>query len=152
MDDVIGEGAQGRQVGRHGMIAVVAREDLPKAVCLFGGGLAPAPSQFVLGEPGPRRGAIAPDLPLGQEALLAESGADEGETQQGEGLRLAEPAPRASGRSHAAEFDGCNSWAPSSVVSRCTGERSNRKLDGQRAAPPNRSQLVSVYATQARDT
>src|SRR3982751_369083 len=87
------------------MVAVVAFQDLPQPMPLFRDGLVPTPSQLFLDLPEPRPHAVAPGLPLEQEASLAGSAADEGEAQEGEGLRLAEPAPGASGRRLAAELD-----------------------------------------------
>src|SRR4051812_40603941 len=87
------------------MVAVVAFQDLPQPMPLFGDGLVPAPSQLFLDLLKPHPHAVAPGLPFEQEAPLAGSAADEGEAQEGEGLRLAEPALGASGRSKAAKLD-----------------------------------------------
>src|SRR3954452_20485905 len=48
---------------------------------------------------------VAPALPLDLEAAAARGAADEGEAQEGEGLRLAEPARSTSGRRVTAELD-----------------------------------------------
>src|SRR3712207_8931756 len=49
--------------------------------------------------------SVPPGLPLQQEGAAAADAADEGEAQEVEGLRLAEPAPGAPGRGEAAELD-----------------------------------------------
>src|SRR5580704_12537136 len=64
-----------------------------------------APSQFLLDGLELRPHSIAPGFPHNEELALTCALTDEGEAQDVEGLRLAEPAPSTSIRRKAAEFD-----------------------------------------------
>ena len=64
-----------------------------------------SPSQLFLDFLEFRPHAVAPALPVDQEFAGAAFAADEGEAQEAEGLRLAEPALRALGHRKAAELD-----------------------------------------------
>src|SRR5690349_6175994 len=87
------------------MVGEEAGHDPPQPEPLDGDRLVPPSPQLLLDRPEPRPHAVAPALPLDLEAATARGAADEGEAQEGEGLRLAEPARSASGRRTTAELD-----------------------------------------------
>src|SRR6266699_4966494 len=64
-----------------------------------------APPQFILDRPQRRPHAIPPGLPFEQEFAPAGFAADEGEAQEVEGLRLAEPSLLAVSCRKASELD-----------------------------------------------
>src|SRR5271165_4588854 len=92
-------------VGRHGEVIEVAADHLPQPFPLRGYRLVHAPSQFLLDGLQLRPHAVASGLPLDEELARPRLAADEGEAQEVEGLRLAEPAPLAVRRCEAAELD-----------------------------------------------
>ena len=94
-----------RTVGRHCVVVEVAGNDLPQPFPLLRDRLMHAPSQLLLDLPKLRPHAVAPGLPLDEELALAGLAADEGEAQEVEGLRFAEPTLGAPARRMAAELD-----------------------------------------------
>ncbi len=64
-----------------------------------------APSQFLFDGLQLRPHSVPAGLPFDQEFAPAGFAADEGEAQEGEGLRFAEPAPLAVFRRNASELD-----------------------------------------------
>ena len=89
---MVAERAECAIVGRHGVVGEEAANDLPQPFPLFGDRLMHAPSQLLLDLLELRPHAVAPGLPLEQEVARAGFAADEGEAQEVEGLRFAEPA------------------------------------------------------------
>ncbi len=87
------------------MVVEEPADHLHQPPSLFGDGLVHPPSQFLLHFLEFCPHAIASALPFDQELAGARLAADEGEAQEVEGLRLAEPALRAFGRRMAAELD-----------------------------------------------
>src|SRR5580704_7197399 len=104
-DEAGAERGQRRTVGRHGEVVEVSAHDLPQPFPLDGSWLVHAPSQFLFDGFQFRPHAVAPGLPLDEELAPARLAADEGEAQEVEGLRLAEPALLAVRRREAAELD-----------------------------------------------
>ena len=98
------ERLQGTAVGRHGMVVVVAGDDLPQPPSLLGNGLVHPPSQFLLDLRELRLHSVAAGLPMDLEVSPARPAADERKAQEGEGFRFAEPAPLSIGRREAAEL------------------------------------------------
>src|SRR6478736_7006921 len=90
------EGAQCREVGRHGVIREEAPHHLRQPSSLFGNGLMHPPSQFLLDLRELCPHAITPGSPFKEEFAPSGLTADVGEPQELEGLRLSEPAPGAS--------------------------------------------------------
>src|SRR4029077_4611739 len=89
------EGAQCREVGRHGVIREEAPHHLRQPLSLFGNGLMHPPSQFLLDLRELCPHAITPGSPFEEEFAPSGLTADVGEPQELEGLRLSEPAPGA---------------------------------------------------------
>ncbi|WP_439375001.1 hypothetical protein [Bradyrhizobium sp. DASA03120] len=93
--DEVAEGAERSAVGRYRVVVEVPGNDLPQPFALFEHRLVHTPSHSLLHglqfRPHAVFARLAPDLEL---ALLG-SAADEGEAEEVEGLRLAEPAPPA---------------------------------------------------------
>jgi len=87
------------------MVVEVTRYDLRQPFSLDWDRLMHPPPQFVLNllELGPH--PVAPGLPFDLELVLACLAADEGEAQEVEGLRLAEPTPLTVFRRKASELD-----------------------------------------------
>src|SRR5437868_13480233 len=96
--DVVKEGVECRHVGWHRMVRKVPPDDLRQPCPLLGDRLVHLPSQLLLDLLELRPLAIPPRLPLDDEPTAAGACADEDEAQELEGLRFAEPAPRASDR------------------------------------------------------
>src|SRR6516164_3046940 len=90
VDDMVPEHGQCTGVGWHCVIAEVATNDVP---------------QPLFDHPQLRPHAISPGLPFDLEFALAGLAADEGEAQEVEGLRSAEPTPLAAFRRKASELD-----------------------------------------------
>src|ERR1043166_311674 len=100
------------------MIGEVAINDAPEPFPLVGDRLGPAPPQLLLDLLELRPHAVCPALPLDLEFAGLCFAADEGEAQEAEGLRLAEPTPFAALRrkrpnSMSRVFSGCNDNANS---------------------------------------
>src|SRR5260370_4891294 len=91
-------------VGRHGEVVEVALDDLPQPFSLDWYWLVPAPSQLLFDGLQLRPHAVAPSLALDEELAPPRLAADEGEAQEVEGLRLAQPASLAARRRMAAEL------------------------------------------------
>src|SRR3954469_16676189 len=79
---------------------------------------------------------VALALPLDLEAAAARGAADEGEAQEGEGLRLAEPARSTSGRRVTAELDRAASQPDPPPTSRRFPRRRPRPQPRARSRPP----------------
>src|SRR5215472_3387387 len=105
VDDMVPEHGQCTGVGRHCVIAEVATNDVPQPFPLIGEGLVHALPQLLFDHPQLRPHAISPGLPFDLEFALAGLAADEGEAQEVEGLRSAEPTPLAAFRRKASELD-----------------------------------------------
>src|SRR5439155_24148622 len=91
--------------GRHGMIVVVAFDDLPQPFPLDRDRLVPALPQLLLDGLQLRPHAVSPGFPLEEEFAPTRLATDKGEAQEVEGLRLTRPAPLAVRRRMAAELD-----------------------------------------------
>ena len=74
-------------VGRRGVIAEEASDDLRQPFPLLRDRLVHSPSQFLLDVPEFRFHAVAPGLPMNEEFALA-TFADEGEPEEVEGFRF----------------------------------------------------------------
>ena len=74
------------------MVVEVAADNMPQPLSLLRNWLVHTPSHVLLDHPQLRPHAVAPGLPFEQEFAPAGFAADEGEAQEVEGLRLAEPA------------------------------------------------------------
>src|SRR5271166_2056455 len=103
--DVVAEGRECTTIGRHGVVVEEAAHDLPQPLPLLGDRLVHAPPQFFLHLPQLRRHAVTPGLPLELKVAPAVLAADEGEAQEVEGSRLAQPALLSIGPCVAAELD-----------------------------------------------
>src|SRR5712691_9595621 len=103
--DMMAECRQCPIVGRHCVVVEVAGDDLRQPFPLDRDRLMHAPPQLLLDllELGPH--AVAPGVPFDLELVPACLAADEGEAQEVEGLRLAEPTPLAVFRRKASELD-----------------------------------------------
>src|ERR1700735_4238643 len=101
----VSEDRESTTVGRHGMVVGEAAYDLLQPFPLFGDWPMHAPPQFLLHLQQLRRHAVAPGLPLELEVAPAVLAADEGEAQEAEALRLAQPALLAPRRRMAAELN-----------------------------------------------
>src|SRR6266478_2301294 len=105
IDDMIPEGPECRTVGRHRVVLEVAGDDLFEPFRRFADRLMHSPSELLLDLREFRLHAVASAPPMDQELALAGLAADEGEAQEVEGFRLAEPAPLAVRRRMTAELD-----------------------------------------------
>ena len=103
--DMVPERVQSTSVGRHGVVVEVAADDMPQPFPLYGDRLVHAPPHLLFDHPELCPHAVPPGLPFELEFALAGFAADEGEAQEVEGLRLAEPAPLAAFRRKASELD-----------------------------------------------
>ena len=104
-DDALPEGLQRAAVGRHGVVVEEARDDLLEPPALLGDGVVHALAQTFFDllqlRPQPIAAAGSP-----QEKLAGPRGAaDQGEAEEVEGLRFAQPAPCASSRGKATKLD-----------------------------------------------
>ena len=77
------------------MVVEVAVDDVPQPFPLLGDRLVHAPPHLLFNHLELRPHAVLPGFPFDLELARAGFTADEGETQEVEGLRFAEPAPRA---------------------------------------------------------
>jgi hypothetical protein len=89
--DVGPEGRECAKVRRHCVVVEEAGDDLPEPMPLLGYRLVHSVSHFPLDLLELRRHAVTSGLPLDEEFSPAGPTADEGETQEVEGLRFAEP-------------------------------------------------------------
>src|SRR5436309_15189689 len=74
------------------MVVEVAADNMPQPLSLLRNWLVHTPSHFLLDRPQLRPHAVAPGLPFEQEFTPAGFAANEGEAQEVEGLRFAEPS------------------------------------------------------------
>src|SRR5882724_6117843 len=103
--DMMPEHMQCMSVGWHCVVVEVATDNGPQPLSLLGDRLVHAPPQFRFDHLELRVHAVPPGLPFDLEFPRAGPAADEGEAQEVEGLRLAEPAPLAAFRRKSAELD-----------------------------------------------
>src|SRR5207302_10825627 len=101
----VAECAQCANVGRHCVVVEVAFDDMAQPLTYVGKWQVHAPSQLLADCLQLRPHAVRPGLPLDQEATLARFAADEGEAEEVEGFRLAEPSPFAVLRRKPSELD-----------------------------------------------
>src|ERR1700752_244632 len=83
------------KVGRDRMVVEVASDDIPQPLPLCGDRLVHAPPHLAFDHPQLHPHAVPPGLPFDLEFTRAGFTADEGEAQEVEGLRFAEPTPLA---------------------------------------------------------
>jgi hypothetical protein len=105
VEDMVSEGAGRTVVGRHGEVVEVPRDHLLQPSALLGDGPVHALSQTLLDLLQLRPHAVGSGLPFNQEVARARFAADEGEAEEGEGLRFSQTPPLAFRRRMAAEFD-----------------------------------------------
>src|SRR6201997_3683359 len=105
ISDVMPEHLQCTTVGRHCVVIEVAADDSPQPLPLRGDRLVHAPSHLLLHFLELRPHAVPSGLPFDLEFSRSGLAADEGETQEVEGLRFAESAPLAAFRRKAPELD-----------------------------------------------
>src|SRR6266704_7015552 len=103
--DVIAECADRRAVGRYGMIREESGDDLRQPFPCSGDWLVHSLSQFLLDGLESCPHAVPSRFPLDEETASPRFSADEHETQELEGFRLAKVAPLAVLRRMAAELD-----------------------------------------------
>src|SRR4051812_4459644 len=89
------EGSECLDVGRHRVIGEIAGDDLLQPLSLFRDWLVHSSPQFLLNLLEFRRLAVPAGFPVDPEVAPSRGAADEGETQESEGFRLAEAAPLA---------------------------------------------------------
>jgi hypothetical protein len=92
-------------VCRHSVVGEEAGDDELQPASLFWDWQMPAPPQPLPDLPKGRLHSVAPGPPAKQEFTTAIATTDEGEPQEVEGLRLAQPAPSAPCRCKAAKLD-----------------------------------------------
>src|SRR5438552_3581507 len=105
VNDMDAEGGERATVGRHGEVIEVAFDDLPQPFSLDGNRLMHTLPQLLLDGLHLRPQAVAARLPFDQELAAPRLAADEGEAEEVEGLRLAEPTPLAVLRRKASKLD-----------------------------------------------
>jgi hypothetical protein len=103
--DVMPELIQGATVGRHCMLVEVAADNPPQPLPLLGNRLMHAPSHLLLDLLELRPHAVPSGFPSDLEFPRAGLATGEGEAQEVEGLRLAEPLPLAALRRKTSELD-----------------------------------------------
>src|SRR6266496_5796322 len=103
--EVIAECADCRAVGRYGMIREESRDDLRQPFPCVGDWLVHSLSQFLLDDLESCPHAVPSRFPLDEETPSPRLSANEHETQELEGFRLAKAAPLAVLRRIAAELD-----------------------------------------------
>src|SRR4051794_33545362 len=103
--DMMTEHDKCTSVCRHCVVVEVAADDPCQPLSLFGDRLMHAPPHLRFDHLELRLHAVSPGLPLDLEFARAGLAADEGEAQEVEGLRLAEPAPLAAFCRKASELD-----------------------------------------------
>jgi len=96
--DLSPESHECSKVGRHRVVVEVATDDMPQPLPLYGNRLVHAPPHLLFDHLKLRPHAVSPGLPFDLEFARAGFAADEGEAQEVEGLRLAEPTPLAAFR------------------------------------------------------
>src|SRR5262245_23284744 len=94
-DNLIAEARERSAVCRHRGIVEVAPDHLPQPFSLVRDRLMHAPSQLPLDGLPLRPRPVESGIPFEQEQATQSTAADEGEAEEVEGLRLAEPAPPA---------------------------------------------------------
>src|SRR3954469_11974372 len=104
-DDMAPEGSECLDVGRHRVVDEVAGDDLLQPVPLFRDRLVQSSPHLLLDLLELRHHAVAAGFPVDPEVAPSRGAADEGETQESEGFRLAEAAPLAVAGRIAAELD-----------------------------------------------
>src|SRR4051812_22213966 len=104
-DDMEPEGSECLDVGRHRVIGEIAGDDLLQPLPLIRDRLVHSSPQFLRDLLEFRRLAVAAGFPVDPEVAPSRGAADEGETEESEGLRLAEAAPLAVARRITAELD-----------------------------------------------
>src|SRR5206468_2827272 len=104
-DHLVVEALNRPTIGRHGVIVEVPTYNLPHPFSLYWDGLVHAPPQLLLDGLHLCPHPIATRLPFDQEPASPRLAADEGEAEEVEGLRLAEPAPLAVFFRQASELD-----------------------------------------------
>jgi hypothetical protein len=102
---VVPEHMQRLTVGRHCVVVEIAVDDVPQPFPLFGDRLAHAPPHLRFDPLELRSHAVRLGLPFDLEFTRAGLAADEGEAQEVEGLRFAEPAPLAAFRRKTSELE-----------------------------------------------
>src|ERR1700738_4096960 len=102
---MVPEHVQCPRIGRHCVIVEVAANDVPQPFSLKWDRLVHAPPHLRFDHLELCPHAVAPGFPLKLEFALASLAADEGEAQEVEGLRFAEPASLAAFRRKASELD-----------------------------------------------
>src|SRR6266567_1831111 len=105
VDHMMPEHIQCLTVGRHCVIVEVAADDVPQPLSLFGNWLMHAPPHLLFDHLELRPHAVRSGLPSDLEFARSGLAADEGEAQEVEGLRFAEPAPLTAFRRIASELD-----------------------------------------------
>jgi hypothetical protein len=105
IEDMVTEGAGRAVVGGHGEVVEAPRDHLLQPSALLGDGPVHALSQSLFDLLELRPHAVGSGLPFDLEVAVARFAADEGEAEEGEGLRFAQAPPLTTGRSKAAEFD-----------------------------------------------
>src|ERR1700741_834506 len=103
--DLVPELAEHREVGGHGVVSEEASDNLRQPSPLFGDRPVHLPPQLLLDFLELGLHTVPPGFPLEQKVAPAAAAADEGEAQEIEGFRFANPAPLAVRRSIAAELD-----------------------------------------------
>src|SRR3954453_18705255 len=104
-DDMEPEGSECLDVGRHRVVGEVAGDDLLQPVPLFRDRLVQSPPHLLLDLLELCRHAVAAGFPVDPEVAPSRGAAEEGETQESEGFRLAEAAPLAVARRISSELD-----------------------------------------------
>jgi hypothetical protein len=105
LGDVVQEDMQCLGVSWHCEVVEVAIDDVPQPFPLFRDRLVHAPRHLFFEHLELRSHAVCPGLSFDLEFPRAGLAADEGETQEVEGLRFAEPAPLAALCREASELD-----------------------------------------------
>jgi hypothetical protein len=96
---------EGPKVGRHRVVVEVATDDMPQPFPLCGDRLVHTPPHLLFDHLKLCPHAVPPGLPFNLEFTRTGRAADEGEAQEVEGLRLAEPTPLAAFRRKSSELD-----------------------------------------------
>src|SRR5262245_2222960 len=105
VSDVMPEYLQCSVIGRHCVIVEVAADDLPQPFPLNRDRLVHALAHLLFDHLELRPHAVRPGLPFDLEFARPGLAADEGEAQEIEGLRFAEPSPLAAFRRKTSELD-----------------------------------------------
>jgi hypothetical protein len=103
--DTVQEHDQCTGVGRHCVVVEVAANDPPQPFPLLRDWLMHAPPHLLFDHLELRPHAVPSALPLKLELACSGFAADEGEAQEVEGLRFAEPTPPTAFRRKASELD-----------------------------------------------